>query len=109
MAVHSTQLGANGAIGTGGYTIYTCPAGKRTIVKTIVLQNTAAASNRVGINLSLVGGGSVLWHVTLGASASATESEVYDLWLVMNAGDSLRLTPAANSIEAVASGSELTV
>jgi arginase family enzyme len=107
MSVHSKQLGTGNGVGTAGSTIYTVPSGKRTIVKSIVLQNNNGSANRVIIGVFFSGGSNVSWGVTLGASASATESLNYATWFVMNVGDSLKITPASDFVNVIASGSEL--
>lgn len=107
MTVHSTQLGANSAVTTAGATLYTCPAGKRTIVKSVVLENTASASQRVFIEVVLHSGGAIQPSVTLGANPSATEAIVWSCWIVLNAGDSIKIQPSANGVQAIVSGTEL--
>jgi hypothetical protein len=108
MTVHSTQLGANGAIAAGGATLYTVPAGKRTIVKSIVLQNNAAGANRIILRIDLVGGGNFSWGVTVGAASGASESMLIECWLVMNAGDVFKVNPTSSFVEALVSGAQLT-
>jgi hypothetical protein len=108
MTVHSTQLGANGAIAAGGATLYTVPAGKRTILKSVVLQNNAAGANRIILRIDLVGGGNMSWGVTVGAAGGASESMVIDCWIVLNAGDVLKVNPTSSFVEAIASGAQLT-
>jgi hypothetical protein len=108
MTVHSTQLGANGAIGSGGATLYTVPTGKRTILKSVVLQNNAAGANRIILRIDLVGGGNVSWGVTVGAAGGASESMLVECWIVMDAGDVLKVTPTSSFVEALASGAQLT-
>lgn len=108
--MHSKQLGHGSSPVGAGTVIYTCPTGKRTIVKSVLIQNNSAATNRVILTLSYAAGGSIGWGLTLGASASATESLHYNCWIVMNAGDVLTAQGlTSSSINLVASGAELTV
>jgi phosphoribosylformylglycinamidine (FGAM) synthase-like amidotransferase family enzyme len=87
--------------------VYTVPAGKRTIVKNVILQNNAAAANRA--ILGIYNGATVLaaWGLTPGPSASLTETLTYDSWFVMNAGETLKVSAAASSLEVIVSGAEL--
>lgn len=107
MAVHSTQLGAHTGITTAGVTLYTVPAGKRTIVKSVCFQSHAAASQRVFIVFSSATAGDIALGVTVGAIGSATESMNYECWVVLNAGDKLKVVPVSDNVDAIASGAEL--
>lgn len=109
MTVHSTQLGAAAAVGVAGVTVYTVPAGKRTILKGIWLRNTGGAANVAKLELTLVGGTSVFFYVNLDVSANAGNTVFLNLWVVMNAGDALKMTAAVNSVNIIASGAELTL
>ena len=107
MTVHSTQLGLALTIGTGGTTLYTVPAGKRTIVKSVVLQNLNAAAAQATI--AIYNGATELaqWGVHLAAAGAAGDSNADQIWVVLNAGQRLKVFAGAASCSAVASGSEL--
>lgn len=109
MTVHSTQLGHGTAITTAGSVIYTVPAGKRAIVKSVALLNLYAGTNRVLVNFTLAAGGSVYLATTLGAFASATESIQLNTWVVLNPGDKIEIDPGSGNVTAIASGAELTL
>lgn len=109
MTVRSKQLGINGSIGTGGNNIYTAPTGYRAIVKSIWLESNHSATQRIVV--SIWNSGSQIWAaaVTLGASASATESMLLTPWVVLMPGDTLNIKPLLGSCQAVVSGAELLI
>lgn len=107
MTVHSTQLGAHQTIGTGGVTIYTVPANKRAIVKSIWIRNTAGAAQTAAFALILTGGATITIFQPLAASPAAGSSLYLDLWVILNAGDALKITAGAASLDAIVSGTEL--
>jgi hypothetical protein len=109
VSLASLQLGHAASLGTGGATIYTVPAGKRTILKSVLLQNSYAGSNRVILTLHLAGGANIGWGLTLGTSGTATESLIWLPWIVMMAGDYLTVAPTNSPIQVLASGAELSV
>lgn len=107
--VASKQLGFNAAVPTTGSTLYTVPTGKRTIVKSIVLHNNGGAAARA--NIAVLSGASTLFNyfVDLAASGAAGDSKTDAPWLVMEAGESLKLFASVGTIQAYASGAELTL
>ena len=109
MTVHSTQLGHANALGTGGTTLYTVPSGIRTILKSMVLTNLGASAMRPAI--ALMHGATTLATINLdlGASGTDTETLTWLPWIVLNAGDSIVVTPRAGTMDVIASGSELTL
>lgn len=107
MTVHSTQLGYNNALGTVLTTLYTAPSGKRTIVKGIQIYNGAAAANQVTVEVTNAGGLVVTFNIHLGATGSATDTQLIDLWMVMNAGDSLKMVAGSAGVRVLVSGAEL--
>jgi hypothetical protein len=109
VTVHSTQLGAvqNAAIGL--HTIYTVPSGKRTIVKSVWLRNTAAAAQTATIRFNLATGAIVQLFVPLAASPGAGSSVLLTPWVVLNVGDVFQLGASATGIDGIASGAELSL
>jgi hypothetical protein len=109
MTVHSKQLGAATGIGTANVTLYTCPANFRTIVKSIYLLNLGAAQYTAQVNVFNGSAQIAGFEVECGARHTATASALLALWLVLNAGDSLRVNfnNALANAQAIASGAEL--
>jgi hypothetical protein len=107
VTVHSNQLGFGSAIGVGTTTLYTVPAGKRTIVKSIQTQNLNAAAQRVVY--SVKNGATTKWQWSEHPAAVNAAGEFVDrqTWIVMVTGDFLTVTVAAASVEVGVSGSEL--
>jgi hypothetical protein len=109
VSVASKQLGLGGPIPTTGATIYTVPAGKRTIVKSIQLQNNHTAAQRIIFSVWVAGVNTFAWGVTPGAAASATESMLLTPWLVLEAGQVLKVQPISGTCQLLVSGAELTL
>lgn len=108
--VHSVQLGNGIALGAGLNTLYTCPSGKRTIVKSVYLRNATAAAVVSAIAVTRSTGGTINFFVPLAATPAAGSTVFLDLWMVLNAGDVLKVGGAAGSgVDALASGAELTL
>jgi hypothetical protein len=109
VTVYSTQLGSNATINTSGSTIYTVPAGKRTIVKSLAVANFFAGANNAVI--AYFHGATLLGYhnVHLATAGSSGDTEVSQPYVVLNAGDSIKVTPSNNGVAVLASGSELTL
>lgn len=107
MSVASKQLGLSASIPTTGATIYTVPAGHRTIVKSIQLQNNHTAAQRIVVSVWVAGVNSFAFAVTPGATASATESMLLLPWIVLEAGQVLKIQPLLGTCQAIVSGAEL--
>lgn len=107
MAVHSTQLAANGNLVHSQVTLYTVPTGKRTIVKSAIVRNQAAAAQVV--TLYVFSGGSEVaslnYHLAAAGSAGDTISDL--TWFVINAGQQLRAIAGSSFAEIIVSGAEL--
>lgn len=107
MSVHSARLAA-GHVSSAAYTTwYTCPTGKRTIVKSVLARNRAGAANRMVIGLTV--GGTLVWNYSVyGAIINTSGDSInFQPWLVMNAGDLLQLAVAADGFDVAVSGTEL--
>lgn len=107
MTVHSTQLGLELTFSTTHTTVYTVPAGKRTIVKSILIQNQTAAAGTVTIWVQV--GSTQLFAINyhLTAAGSVGDSVTLAPWLVLNAGQSLVVATQAGSAGIAFSGAEL--
>lgn len=107
MAAHSTQLGANQAVATSVVTLYTVPAGKRTIVKSLVVSNNFAGANYV----TILGydGSTLLFTFDVFGLTNGTDGDTKFLlpWIVLNAGQALKAQALHSSVSIVASGAEL--
>lgn len=110
MTVHSKQLGAGAALTAGFHTLYTTPAGKRTIVKSIWLRNNTAGAVTGAWQVVISGGPTVAFFQPLAATPAAGSTVHLDTWTVLNPGDALQVGGVAGSgIDAIASGAELTL
>lgn len=109
MTVASAQLGSAAALGTSLSTIYTCPSGKRTIVKSLVVFNGASSTNVV--TWELLAGATLLstWNTHLATTGAAGDSVYEQPWIVMNAGDVLKAIASASGVRLVVSGTQLTL
>jgi hypothetical protein len=109
VTVHSTRLAAVGVHGAGSTLIYTVPAGKRAIVKSVVVANEAAAANHVSFSIVFGGGTGGFFACQPTASPGAGDTVYLLPWIVMNPGDELHVTVAVNSASILVSGTELTL
>lgn len=107
MTVHSTQLAGRAGMTTGVVTVYTVPAGKRTIFKHAWIRNTAAAAGVCAIQVVFVGGGTAGFFYPLAATGAAGSTIGIDLWVVLNAGDKINYGPSNNNNDILFSGTEL--
>lgn len=107
MAVR-TKLLAAGSAGAGPTTIYTAPAGFVTIIKSILVKNAGGAAGPISITVH-VGASDVsvfsLWATATGTNGDSVVSLPY---LVLNTGNSIKITyPAAAGGWYTVSGAEL--
>lgn len=107
MTVHSTQLGKGAALSVALHTLYTVPAGKRTIFKYLTLWNNFAATNRVVVECAMGGVTVVVADPVLAATGAAGDSIALSLWIVLNAGDTIVVAPQSHPADASCSGTEL--
>lgn len=109
MSVASQQLGG-GSFTTGSYhTVYTVPAGKRTILKSMWLRNTFSGANIAKLNLHTGAFGDVYMYTNLVTSGSSGDTALIPLWVVLLPGDIIKIQPTQSSVEAILSGTELTL
>jgi hypothetical protein len=105
--VHSVRLGFVTNLGTGGTTLYTVPAGKRTIVKCITVFNQTGSANRVLVIGEAAGNNVWVEALHMAAIGSDGESKTIEPWHVLNVGDTIAaIADHANCTVAV-SGAEL--
>lgn len=110
MSVHSAQLYAGALTAGATNTVYTCPAGKRTIVKGITAFNgNAAASLQQLLVYSSGGTRLATYQIHLGANGAAGDSASLTPWLVINAGQTLRAYAQQTANDMSISGAELTL
>lgn len=109
MTVHSTQLGAADAIGTGAVTLYTVPAGKRAILKNVTVKNNATSASY--ILLTFMHGATTLGYHDIQLTAAPTDgdSKSVAVWIVLNPGDSVHAVAHLSSLSCILSGTELTL
>lgn len=109
MGVHSKQLATSTGIGTGDATIYTVPAGIRTIVKSAVLNNGFAGANYMVFTVKRSGSDRAYMTLYVTANGAPGDCLIQRLWLVLETGDSLHAFCAHSSISLALSGAELTI
>lgn len=89
--------------------LYTVPTGKRTIVKSLLVQNNASATIRVIIDFT--SGSTTYGYFCMhpAANASAGETVYQDTWIVLEPGDTIHAAAASTGAAVVISGAELTL
>jgi hypothetical protein len=104
---HSTQLGSATALGTTDSLLYTVPASKRTIVKSLQAQNNG--SSAVWIEWSFFQGSTLLCQIIrpLAAATAAGGSDNFQPWIVLNAGGVIKAHMSAGTGQVILSGAEL--
>ena len=107
MSVYSKQLAAQQPIHTGVNTVYTVPTQRVTIWKSAVVLNLNAAAQRVVVDIRHSGGTIAFADLYLAAFGSNGDTAVWQPYMVLNAGDSIVLSPQTGDISAILSGSEL--
>lgn len=107
MPVVSQRLAADATSGTGSRDIYTVPANRRTIIKSIVGINTSGAANRLFVNV--IDGGVTITTFTLAWNADGTlkDAQWLQCWIVMREGEVLQVAAENASIHVLVSGAEL--
>lgn len=109
MAVHSTRLVGQTGLTSGTTNLYTVPAGKRTIVKSILVVNADAAAKRIVLKAMASGVDFCFWVFYCTAVATNGEQQFMEPWTVLNAGEVIRLVAAGTGCTVVISGAELTL
>lgn len=105
MTVRSTQLAAYTSTGAFTGTVYTCPAGWRTIVKSVQVFNGAAASQLVELWLYRFANNEQLKLYSKSIPAGTIDQ--WNGWSVMNPTDVIQVNVAAANIAFWASGTLL--
>jgi hypothetical protein len=96
-------------VGTSYALLYTVPSGKRTILKSVVALNGAAASNVLFVSLRNPSGEYAVFAVVMGSNSSDTRCAFVAPWIVLNASDTVYVIANAASVQVVMSGAELTL
>lgn len=107
--VRSTSLGIVKLTVATFHTLYTVPAGRRTIVKSVAIYNGGAAGRTAYV--AVVRGGTTFYGAvwTLGASQANPSSE-QEVWWVLNTGDQLKVqTIDSGDMSFIVSGAELII
>lgn len=108
MVTRSAQLAAGDVAAAGDTVIYTCPAGIRTIVKSVYLFDIGGGGI---VNVSVLTAGSstdkVLYWVTTGTALIVHKLD--PLWTVLEEGDRLQVRLDSANGRFIASGAELIV
>jgi hypothetical protein len=85
--------------------VYTVPASTRTILKYVTLYGRLSGAALIEVRAGVAG---VIYEVLQRTVGVGTSVEIPDLWIVMDAGDIIRITQSvASSITATFSGAEL--
>ena len=109
MAVRSKRLGVANTVSPAATTVYTCPAGYRTIVKSLTSRNKTASGQRAYWTITDAGGTTLfdlnVWCATSGGTG---DTVLTDCWFVLNAGEHLvvQWSGATGGVNS-ASGTEL--
>lgn len=104
MPVRSKRLFGPLAVGTGGTTVYTCPAGETALVKhlTFVNGSNLATTLQVGVGGLLVG------NLVAQFSVPAQGSVALVSWfLVLQPGETLRMGTTLGNVTVAGFGAEL--
>lgn len=91
MAVRTTRLAEGTVSGTGSHTVYTAPANYVVLVKSLVEQNQGSGTSSWSFGVSPGGGGTTIdmfGHST-GSPQAANGFELDQMWVALNAGDTL--------------------
>lgn len=100
-------------IATGPATVYTVPAGTKTIVRHIHIQNPSAAPVTFSLSLGVDAAGTRLWDAySIPAKAAGVTDSVRDIFVyqVMEAAEVIQLSAGTNNIlTVVINGDEMTL
>lgn len=107
MAVRSAQLAVGALSSTSATTVYSVPAGRRTIVKDVRVFNGAGVADD-DVRMLVRSGGSdrSCWRFRR-AMPSAESDYIPQCWIVLDTGDELKLQCAQSTLRYVISGAEL--
>jgi len=105
VTARSTQLAAYHSTAAFTGTVFTCPTGWRTIVKSVSAFNTTAASSLVQSYVYHPANGAYV--LTLNSTLQANTASFWDGWVVLNPGDLLQVALQVAGINVWASGTLL--
>ena len=100
-------------VATGPATVYTVPAGTKTIIRQIHVSNPSGAAVTLTVSVGADAAGTRLWSAySIPAAAAGVTDSVRDIfmYLVMEATEILTLSAGTNNIlDIVVTGDELTL
>ena len=107
MTVVSKQLAATNFGDASVHDLYTVPAGKRTIVKNMLARGASGSASHA--TWSVFDGATSLFsfNVYLAASGSDGDTSIINPWIVLNAGQTLKVQFSATGGWVSVSGAEL--
>jgi hypothetical protein len=107
MAISAKKLFNPTQLGTSASTLYTVPAGTKTLVKRLIAHNTDTSSRIITLYLVPSGGAAGVSNQVAKETIPAEDYAVFDLDQVLEAGDTIQaLADAASVITVHGSGIE---
>jgi hypothetical protein len=105
--LHTNQLGIASLSAGVTTTLYTVPTGKRTILKSVIVNNNHNAANNVSVYVYV--GSLPVFIMTFYMAADGVDGDTkFALpWLVLEAGQILKAAPQFSTAYVACSGSEL--
>jgi hypothetical protein len=105
MTTRSTALGSYQFTSSGGHTLWTCPPGNVTLVKSLYLYNSAGAANAGG--MTVVNAANTVGLIIASFSLQAASEAAWQGWIVLEAGDRVDVSAAAAGLAFWLSGAVL--
>lgn len=107
MTVVSQSLAIGQRTSTAATSIYTVPTGKRTILKSIVVNNGNVAANRVVVEILISGTVVAAMSLFAAAGGATNDTPILQPWLVLQAGWTISILSTQQPYYYALSGSEL--
>jgi hypothetical protein len=107
MPVASKRLGSHNPVTSTEVTLYTCPSGHVTIVKSLVVRNLSAVAVIASFGVRSFGTDLGYFRAFLAAAGSNGDTAFLAPWLVMQPGDLLFAAGAGGNFSVIVSGAEL--
>lgn len=104
MSVRSKRLFGPISVGNGVSVLYTCPAGRTAVLKSLTLVNGFNVVNSLAIALGAQASANFLWEGNVDPSASTVLNE---LFIVLQPGDVLRAQATSSFVVITGFGAEL--
>jgi hypothetical protein len=107
VTVVSQSLATGQRTSTAATSIYTVPSGKRTILKSIVVNNGNAGANRIVVEI--LNGGTVVAAMSLFAAAGGSNNDtpILQPWVVLETGWTISILSTQQPYYYALSGAEL--